>query len=208
MTHSLHNILISGFTQHEGRMQGIFALREKLINAGHSQGPRFRVRSFPWNASLGQIAEEVQIVSTYYGHKPVVNLAGYSYGGWAAIRFAGELETRGIDVDILTLCDPVARPNWWPRPLPAASSMLGRNWSRVLRIPNNVLCMNEFRQTENRPCGHRLEIPAATQLKLSQQLMRRHEDMDDAPEFHQAVIEAAGVLRGLIDATTYSGAGA
>ena len=188
-------ILVSGFTQRLGRMSGILRLRETLVELGFNADQRWRTYYLDWRADFEQIASDIAICSVIHGVRPLVNLAGYSYGGWGALRLAAELEARGISVPVLTLIDPVARAPWVPRPLPTPSSMLPRNWSRRLHVPGNVGLVHEFFQTTNRPQGHRLVLEPQTQRGSVTRLDLRHDQMDDAPPVHHCVCEAAAGLK-------------
>ena len=188
-------ILVSGFTQRLGRVNGLLRLRESLVEEGFNCGPRWRTYYLEWRADFAQLASDVQNCGTIHGVRPLVNLAGYSYGGWGALRLAAELEARGISVPVLTLVDPVARAPWVPRPLPTLSSMLSRYWSRRLRVPGNVGLVHEFFQRLNRPQGHRLLLEPQTQVGSVTELALRHDQIDDAPPVHHCVLTAAEGLK-------------
>lgn len=187
------NVIASGYTQTRGTYHGLLKLREELILDGHN-GINSRVWYCPWTASYKDVAEDLQTICVKHGLVPVVNAAGYSYGGWWVLRFCEELMTRGIRVPALTLCDPVARPRWWPRPLPAATSMLSRNYSPRLTVPENVDDVYELWQSDVRPMGHRLRVSERTEVKLSQQLFKPHVRMDDDELFHECVKQRAREL--------------
>lgn len=192
MRHLFLNICVSGFTQNRGYYHGILALREKLIADGHNAGLHRRVWYAPWTADWDRMAAELTIVANQHGLQPVVNISGYSYGGYGALKLAKALEPKGVRVRSVTLCDPVGRRWWWPRPLPAATSMLSRDFAFVLKVPANVQKLNEFYQTENRPQGHQLGCYRnATEQGVFMKLGYRHQRMDDAPEFHQCVLDEA-----------------
>lgn len=199
MEHSgLFNICVSGFTQTRGTFHGILKLREQLIDSGFSQGPKLRVWYLPWTTNWSDVAQDLQTVAYHTGCRPMINLCGYSYGGWGAVEFARKLAEHGIVVHCLTLCDPVARPRWWPRPLPAATSMLGRDYSFHISIPTNVRKVHEFYQKENRPQGHILDLTEHTQRGKEVQLYYPHQLMDDHETFHECVMrEARGMYASL-----------
>lgn len=183
--------VISGFTQHAGYFHGILHLREMLIDAGHNNGRRRRVEYSTWEADAHRLAVELSMVSNRLGCRPKVGIASYSYGGWKSLKFCQELDRIGIDVDFLVISDPVGRSSWWPEPLPAATSLLGRDYAFSLSVPPRVKRVVEFYQKKNRPQGHRLKINETTTLLESHELQYRHQRMDDSPEFHQAVLDEA-----------------
>jgi len=194
-------ILVSGFTQQLGRVNGILRLRETLVEDGFNCGPRWRTYYLEWRADFGQVASDVANCAVIHRVRPRVNLCGYSYGGWGALRLAEELEARGIEVPVLTLVDPVARAPWVPRPIPTPSSMLPRYWSRLLLVPANVGMVHEFYQRTNRPQGHRLVLSPSTQIGSSTELDLRHDQMDDAAVVHECVIDAAHWLKAIVTAS-------
>lgn len=188
-------ICVSGFTQTRGNYHGILHLREQLITAGHAAGPTRRVWYLSWLARWRLVAQDLAIVAVQRGLRPVVGVAGYSYGGAGALRLCAALEQVGIEVAVLTLADPVGRRWWWPRPLPAVTSLLGRDVAFTLPVPGNVRRVNEFYQTENRPQGHRLRLTSTqTTRGIYQQLAHHHAQMDDAPEFHACVLAEAAKI--------------
>jgi pimeloyl-ACP methyl ester carboxylesterase len=188
---ALFVILVSGFTQNRGYFHGILKLREALIADGHSDGAARRVWYMTWKTNWNRVANELGILAAQHGFTPHVVLAGYSYGGWGALQLARQLGDSGIDVDSLILCDPVGRPAWWPRPLPAATSMLGRNWAPKLTVPANVHVCHSYYQQENRPQGHQLKPENGNELTNPIKLKVTHQRMDDAKEFYGRVRQEA-----------------
>jgi pimeloyl-ACP methyl ester carboxylesterase len=191
------HIVISGFTQRRGNYHGILKLREALIAAGHSRGATRRVWMLPWVANWTHVARDLSIIGVTHGLHPIVTVAGYSYGGYGAVQLCRACERVGIRIASLTLSDPVGRRWWWPRPLPAATSLIGRDMAFRLPISDNVTTVNEFWQERNRPQGHRLILGPSTRRGIYQQLDYRHQEMDDAPEFHECVIDEAGAAWGM-----------
>lgn len=187
-------ILVSGFTQNRGYFHGIMKLREALVSHGHSEGAAKRVWYLTWKENMTRVAAELSILCNQHGFKPTVMIIGYSYGGWGSLQLAAELEKVGIDVRQMHLCDPVGRPWWWPRPLPALSSMLGRTWAPELCVPPNVHEVHSFYQTRNRPQGHELVTSNGTRMHNPIQLNKTHEQMDDAAEFHGRVLKDAALI--------------
>ena len=193
--HIITHICISGFTQHRGYMHGILRLREELISAGHAAGPLRRVWYLNWKANWKQVAADLVSVAVMRGVRPVVTVAGYSYGGFGALQLCGALQSHGIEVQVLTLSDPVGRRWWWPRPLPAITSMLSRDMAFTLPVPANVKLLNVYYQRRNRPQGHRLRLEGETLRGVYKELELTHARMDDAPEFHQCVMSAANAVQ-------------
>lgn len=101
-------------------------------------GAYIRVQLLPHDADVGDVAESV------WRYRPYVNgsklrsteqlhlVAGYSYGGQAAVSYCDELALRGgVRVVELALCDPVRR--WKYLPGVAAATGCGR-----LHVPEVV----------------------------------------------------------------------
>ena len=193
-TIAVFNIVVSGFGEDRGDYHGTLNLREKLIAAGHGCGLDNRVWYVPWTVNVNQLVHDLHNVCMVHKLRPLINIAGYSYGGWAALRIADQLGFRGYLTHHLTLCDPVARPHWLPQPIPALSSLLGRRFSRRLKVPITVLNLYGFYQLQNRPQGHRLHVTANTNVVYSTQLNKMHSEMDDTSEFHDSVLEHADTL--------------
>ena len=187
-------VCVSGYTQTRGYFHGILNLREALIKKGYSHGPAHRVEYLTWQTNYHRVASDLSIICGRHGLVPHIVLAGYSYGGWGAIQLASELEHKGIDVDAMILSDAVGRPWFWPRPLPAVSSLLGRSYASKLHIPHNVKKLVSFYQKENRPQGHQLICKNGTKVTAPVQLFRPHALMDDAKEFHSSVMEESELV--------------
>jgi pimeloyl-ACP methyl ester carboxylesterase len=192
---ALFCICVSGFTQSRGTYHGILRLREELIADGFNNGTAHRVWYLPWVANWQQVARDMQAVCTQHGLRPKVVLTGYSYGGWGALQMARELEPLGIEVTVLVLCDPVGRPWYWPRPLPAATSMCSRYVAFQLKVPPNVRQLHSYYQVKNRPQGHRLACVPPTVASNPIELRYTHDRMDDAPEYRGRVMKEARAVR-------------
>jgi len=194
---------ISGFTQNRGYCHGILRLREELILAGHYNDTKARVAYWTWDMDFELVASELQIVCTRAGVKPIVGVYGYSYGGWGSLKFARALNKRGIEVRAMVLADPVGRPWFWPAPLPAATSMLSRDYAFALEVPANVEKCIGFYQKSNRPQGHRLvaELSAVTEIIETELTGHTHVQMDDAQDFHDAVLLEANAIGDFVAAS-------
>lgn len=193
--YALFCILVSGYTQSRGTYHGILRLREELVAAGFNDGTTKRVWYVTWKTNWKRLARDLATVCTVHGLKPKVLVAGYSYGGWGALRLAKALEPLGVDVDVMVLSDPVGRPWWWPRPLPAITSLLSRYWAWKLRVAPNVHLLHSYYQQTNRPQGHLLKATNGTKMTPPVKLPKPHERMDDAAEFHGQVSVEAWRLR-------------
>ena len=187
-------ICVSGFTQSRGYFHGILKLRESLIINGMADGPRRRVWYLTWKSNFDRVAADLAIICTQHGYKPVVMIAGYSYGGWGALQLARALERKGIAVESMALSDPVGRPWWWPRPLPAMTSMISRRYAFKLKVPPNVHKCHTYYQTRNRPQGHQVVPTNGTEMTHPIRLNYTHQRMDDASEFHGRVLSEAKLL--------------
>lgn len=117
-----------------------------------------------------------------------IDVAGYSYGGDAAIRLCWLLARHGLRVRNLFLADAVRRIGWI---LPAS---LWRWWT--LRIPANVSRCEWWRQRNDwRIWGHRVARVGQLQTGIVghevtvPRLM--HAQMDEHWAFQQAVLRAA-----------------
>lgn len=194
MQTALINILGSGFLQDQTSYHGMLDLRENMMPE-FSHGATNRVMLLPWNADWKRFALELAIVLRINALKPLINAAGFSYGGTGILRLCHALEPLGIKVDTLTLCDPVTHPWYWPTPLPAITSMLSRDWAYRLKVPSNVREVWSFYQQNNRPQGHRLKCSEPTIEHDPVKVDRIHTRMDDFDGFHERVIANARSLK-------------
>lgn len=171
-------ILFSGFLQREDRPSGFLRLFADL-NRLHA-GPTTRVELRSWRDDAARLAEFVFLLRN--GESPRITLYGYSWGGAAAIEFAGELRRRGLIVEHLVLCDAVYRHRYalgqWRALVP---------WSRLV-VPENVRRVTWFRQRQSLPRGHEVVAAdaAATRVDTPHTLLCDHCWCDDAPGFHLA----------------------
>lgn len=202
------NVCISGFTQDVGgRGHGLFRLSENLIEKGHNKGVERRVWCLRWNENWKRWAEQVALIGLFHNQEVLVAVYAYSWGGgWGAVRLATFLKQQGIGVRYMVLCDPVHRP-WFP--LLRFKALYRRDvpilTAPVIRIPSNVGEVFSFHQTMNRPQAHRLLPLNGTKINPSVRLLRTHETMDDAPEFHRQAMAVAELLAEEADGCTVSG---
>lgn len=183
--------LISGFRQHVGYTHGLVRLRERFLAAGLQHGVDHRVSLRTWHDDVRRMADELVVLHDLTGQCPRIGVYAYSYGGWAATRFARALQRRGIRVEAMVLSDPVRR---WPLRLQKPLSLLPR-WApwQTLRIPANVREVHHFYQTVDLPQGHRLAADGETTI-MGRRLDCGHARMDDAEEFQRAALCVAQAL--------------
>lgn len=186
---------ISGFTQDEKRIHGVFKLAEKLHDFGHNNCVS-RVSLRPWNSRWSEVAEHIWLLGQHHQTDVIVNVYAYSYGvGWGVAQLCKELQKRGIQVHSVVASDGVFRhPNIFMR----WTSLLRRDlaFSPVIRIPANVVTVVPFHQTLNRPQGHKIvgEKDFSGDIRQSTELPVTHQYMDDAQPFHNAAMDAAAAL--------------
>ena len=186
ISHWLH--LISGRSQDRKNNCGTEAAW-RAQNARNS--PTFRVDLHEWCDDFAGIAKMMKRNST---PNPQVAIAGYSWGGDAAIDFCKLLMAEGIKVARLDLCDAVFRSDTWPTWFQA--NLLSLTSIPKLSIPTNVANVWWCYQRNNRPAGH---VPVAkdaywTKIEDGVQLDGVHADMDESPEYFNAVARSAAII--------------
>ena len=189
------HILLSGFMQRASDVNGVVLIWDELryIVPDHAV-----VKLHGWDCNLADIAELIKRTSPA-GPKPLVNIYGYSWGGYSAVLLSRELQRRGVPVQRLVLCDAVYRHwyclGWWRAFAP---------WARIM-VPDNVRRVTHFRQTQSRPKGHPVKAvnPGRTKMDPAVLLPIDHMWMDDAAEFRAACIDAA---KGIVDESISSNA--
>ena len=176
-------VLFSGFTQRSDQLSGMQRLWKKL---DVYRRPGVHVALREWDARYDRLAERISLLTQDDPAPPAIVVAGYSYGGETAIRFSEQLGRRGLPVHRLILCDAVRR---WLSRIPTPSSLLPW-WN--FKIPANIHRVEWFRQNVNYPRGHFVKAidESVTEVLPEVVLTRAHQYCDDAPEFHEAVIEA------------------
>lgn len=180
-------VVIAGRTQRRGRPTG----PQKLFADAHRRfsGPTTNVSYWSWSDNWAELAQMIARVGNgaIETEKFRVAIAGYSWGGDAAIELAARLGGHGIDVARLVLCDAVYR-----------SCLFSLRWLSLtpwptLHVPANVRRASWFYQRQNPLLhGHRVVAmdPKETRIDLGVELKARHEHMDDQAAWHRAVIEA------------------
>lgn len=193
------HIFVAGFTQRVGRSSnGVYRLFDECYRRFASQSTL--VEYFPWYIHPQHIAEltaerdrECQHQS---GSSLRVQIVGYSFGGQTAAHICDELDARSVGVEHLVLCDPVARYGrlGWLR---AANP-----WS-VIHVPRSVKSIDWFAQRHPRwqmsppffnPRGHRVDWAGGEVVE--RRVYHTHSNIDNAPAFHRAVMDAATVISG------------
>ena len=186
------HIVISGFTQSEGRYSGMTRLAQKLI--GSCPGTRVELRK--WSDDWNDVAEWIHLCRTN-GSLPDIVISGYSYGGFSATLLAAELGRRGLAVRAMVLCDAVYRHRYF-----------AGNWRslvpwRKIRVPTNVEEVYVLRQSNPRfsmrrtgpwiqPAGHDVEpVSSLTKMNPEVVLTCDHEWADDALEFHELALKVS-----------------
>jgi pimeloyl-ACP methyl ester carboxylesterase len=190
-------ILFSGFRQDASEMTGTIRAWRTLYE--RHAGPTSVVAIHPWNTHARMIAHMVR--NNRNGEMPDVVLGGYSFGGQTAVNVAEQLRLCGIFVRQLVLSDPVYRHNyyagWWRSLMPFST----------IYVPPNVQRVKYFLQENTRfwplreggwiqPAGHRLvaEVDEKTgqraNIRPPVYLPHDHSNMDDAGEYHKALLEA------------------
>jgi hypothetical protein len=183
--------LFSGFLQRGGSEgNGLFDL-ENEIHHLISCYPEAKVRLYPWNVNVSDVAESVwRLRNSKQSHIVV----GYSYGGQAAANFTYELQLRstsGLTVPHLFLCDPVRRWKY----LPGVAAMTGLGTIRYADIVDNV---TYYYQANPRwkfgragmtfqPAGHKIKGKAPfTPIRR----IAGHSYIDNDKEFKNEVLKA------------------
>lgn len=181
--------LFSGFLQRLGTAGGLVEIEHAVHQVCRGRAD-VRVRLHPWNTNVSDAAEAVWRFRP--GDRRQVHLvAGYSYGGQAAVNFCRELwERGGATVSELWLCDAVRRWRWAPGL--AAGLGLGK-----LVVPPSVDRVVWFRQQNPRwllgrgatrvfePAGHDVEAESPLATIVEPPIVRgvRHVYMDDDNDF-------------------------
>lgn len=176
-------------------------MRDAAVHA-HGNKPGVVIHSpwqwnLDWRAQAAHFARHVRINTE--GRTRVVVVA-YSWGaGWGFLRFARELQGRGVLIDVAIMIDPVYRlpylPAWAWWLSPEALTGLGK-----IRIPDNVhakpnpgrvIC---YRQFQSRPMGREC-MPAnrwRTVCEPAREIECTHQEADDHGAVHARVAEVLG----------------
>lgn len=174
-----HVILLSGFTQSEGRFNGVTDLSLKMRNQA-ADNVWVHTPPYIWTRREESISSFLQQAGARE-----VYIIGYSWGGNKAVQLAKALNDRGIKIPYMVLCDPVRRP--------AGPAVLGR-WEFLrnlfaFRLPENVGLCHVFLQQTNWPSGFPVTGTFLTEVETTKVDHVPHELMDNLPEFHQKALK-------------------
>lgn len=205
MDHSrpiVYHLLIGGYRQHFGQPTGMYRLREKLVNNYHYCNGHSRVELHEWNSDWKAVVRNLVLLQQDTAQPLLIGVYAYSYGvGWGAMQLAKYMSkciSLNLKIDKAVFCDGVFRH---PLLIMRWMSLLKRrNWllgDPIIKLPPNVFreiyC---FRQEIGRPQGHYI-LPTDDEVIIHPPVLlpRNHADIDDAPEFHNKVLEVAEELR-------------
>jgi pimeloyl-ACP methyl ester carboxylesterase len=177
--------LISGFTQTQEQWNGVQELREKLLSELDDYSSlSVRVRLDTWNANWYEIARQLYMLRERYPEEPfVVVVFAYSWGcGHGLVKLAKYLDRFGVDIQKAVLSDPVYR-HWFLK----WRALMG---DARIRVPNNVLSMEGFYQTTDKPAG-RLPVSDLIKCEPWTKLRLPHAEMDDARAWRLRCVEVA-----------------
>ncbi len=189
-------LFFGGFTQRRTDTNGVFGCQEWAYRM--YAGPETWVQYFDWYSNIHELADRLAIMAAktdaQRGRRLGIVIVGYSFGGWTATLLSRALRDRDVDVDVLILCDPVAR--WFNR----------FGWTRALlnstiRVPDNVRLLDGVRQLNPRfrcekpflfPKGDRVVVDdaARTEFHGLQVLPDEHADIENSLPFRQIVSAA------------------
>lgn len=191
------HVLVSGFTQGYGRWHGILELAERMRLAGHCYGVDSRVLYYTWRENWRHVAEYCFALTEQFQVHPLICIYAYSWGGgYAAPRFARQLQRRNLPVRAMVLSDPIFWHPVWPLRWRALTNW---NWpllgQPIIRIPHNVREVWTFQQAVTRPSGHRIIADNGCEIHPRVQLMMDHQHMDSAWEFHERCLAVANQIR-------------
>jgi len=180
------HLVISGFTQREGRPDGsqlLWSMLRQYDVGGNGTSTALR----PWNSPWDDFAELIWRFRPLDA-APEIHVYAYSWGaGWGFPRLASELAKRSLAIDTAVLSDPVYRHPLW-----------SLSWLSLLSLPRVVAPRNvrevwSFFQRENRPAGHQVVAadPACTIVHAGQRASATHAYMDDLPAYYQRSLRIA-----------------
>ena len=158
---------------------------------GFSDGVNSRVWLEPWSVNTKRLADSIGILRGLYGRLHL-GIYAYSYGGgYGALHLLNQLQTQKIKVQKLVLADPVFRPWWLPRPLPSPLSLLPFDYQPKIRLPKNVVDLAHFYQNRNVPQSPYIITDQVKGNTSHSRLSVIHQEVDDHPDVHMAVLENA-----------------
>ena len=178
-------ILISGFTEDLRSVTGTEKLWSKL--RGQS-APQTCVQHRLWKDDWEGFASMIFRNSV---EAPRIVVGAYSWGGgWGFTQLAANLGSCGLKIAHAVLADPVYRS---PLHVMKWRSLINRGpLAPKIRIAENVEKVTWLRQKQNKPQGHELVWNATTtEVEGPAVLHMDHGYVDDAPAYHQEMINAA-----------------
>lgn len=173
-------ITISGFTQDLEKETGIELLWKDLRR--YSCHNSCVTLPLVWNSDWEAVAKFIRRNSS---ENPTIFIVAYSWGcGQGFVQLSRYLSKFGFKVKHAVLCDPVYKPKLW-----VLSWVALTNFKKV-KVYSNVERVTWFKQTKNLPKGHELKIMGEnTVVDDPVFLDYTHQEIDNAPEFHDKVKE-------------------
>jgi len=171
-------ILFSGFTQQFNNPIGTIRIWRHLTQY---REPSFNLGLYKWYTDVKELAGKINMLNCFAPVRPKIVVAGYSYGGQTAVRFAEELSKHTYDVESMILCDAVRR---WTSKIPTPSSLFNF-WE--IQVPSNVKRLSWAHQRVTRPYGHKVISSVGTQLVEKKELTLPHVQCDRAPWYLETV---------------------
>jgi len=180
-------VCISGFKQSMAKPNGI----EKVwLSLRKHESPECRVSYKEWDTPWSDFAEHILRTGPSNPDKMRVCVFAYSWGcGYGSLELFKELKHRGFGVDSAVFADPVYHR--WYAPWRAL-------WSPIVEpqveVPDNVGEVWYYRQSENKPAGHRVVPEKGNRVTVVHNptfLSRTHEFMDEDPAFSDKCMEVA-----------------
>jgi hypothetical protein len=186
---NLHVELITGFQQDESYVTGLESLSMRLQEFA---SPTVKIKLTEYDHNR---VKEVKRIDRMCSPDCQFIVAAYSWGvGCGAVQFAKELQKRGRYINRLFSIDGVYHNKYMPwRAMwgPITDRILGEP---TIWLPSNVMMVDMWRQTMNKPCGHPVKVMHPTRrvehpVRVVDHgvLMRNHESMDEANSIHEEV---------------------
>jgi len=179
-------VLIAGYSQDANRTHGINRLVGRIWD--HTADDYdWRVTDHKWDADFQKVASEIA-KSCHYRQPDKLIVVAYSWGAGRGVpRLCRGLGRHNFDVTLLVLCDPIVCGG----PLYMLWVWLTR-WFYTARftVPKNVRAGKVYFQELTRPMGNPVVRSNNNTTMFSPvRLFVSHEEMDDAPEFQDYVLE-------------------
>jgi len=173
-------ITISGFTQDLDKETGIELLWKDI--RGYACHDSCVSLPLTWNSDWEAISKFIHRNS---GENPTIFMVAYSWGcGRGFVQLSKHLRKFNYKVKHAILCDPVYKPKLW------AFSWVALINIKKIDVHENVERVTWFRQKENLPKGHDLNIIGENTVADEPIVLKlKHADMDNSPEFHNKVKE-------------------